>query len=393
MKKSLEIILACVITITTTLTIEAQGFKFAAMSDSRGQYNGVNEPVLSLLVNHLLKTQPEVKFIVFAGDMTNGHIHNPDSTLNELLYWRKVMSPAYYSKNLVWPKVWPVVGNHEIRNKKDEDNFRKVFPDVFINGPDDEKGLSYSFEFTDSKFIVVNSDRWYYGDPNDTTDDRKDWHYIKHLDWLENELIEAEENKLNHIFVFSHEMAFPTGGHLHDGLPNLGRHIVFPLDSTRLWYLDRRNKFWSLLKKYNVDAHICGHEHLYARQSVDGVYEIITGSTGAPIYKFNPKYRAENVDSVYPGDEMSYAEAVKHYKVLNYFYGPGENSQASRDFVGLRAFNYTVYDVQKDSVVVETYGAFPKIGTKDILDSPIKLVDKFVIKNTVIKKNKMRSLK
>ena len=358
--------------------IYANGFKFVAMSDSRGPYNGVNDSVLSKMVNHILLTQPEVKFIVFAGDMVNGHKHDPDRTYRELLHWRDVMAPAYKSENLVWPKVWPVVGNHEIRHRKDEDNFRRAFPDVFRNGPDDEKGLSYSFDFECSHFVIVNSDRWYYGDPDDTTDDKRDWHYIKHLDWLEKDLSEANKRGAKHIFIFSHEMAFPTGGHLHDGLPNLGRDLVLPLDSTRIWYLERRNKFWELLKKYNVDAHICGHEHLYARQSVDGVYEIITGSSGAPLYEFNPRYR-ENPDTVYPGEEMSYGKAINYYKVLKYNYGPGKNSQASEDFFGLKAFNYTVYDVQDEYVLVETYGGFLKEGTYNVLGTEIKLIDKFYI--------------
>ena len=380
MKKQFWILTILSFTLSTVLV--AQSCMFAAMSDSRGPYNGVNYSALTALESHLAEFQPDVKFVVSAGDMVNGHEYDPERTLRELEHWKDVMSPIYNNKRMVWPRLWPVVGNHEVRNRKDEGNFRKTFPDVFSNGPDDEKGLSYSFDFNNSHFTIINTDNWYYGDPLDTTDDRRDWHYVKNLDWLEKDLYSARKRGIEHIFVFSHEMAFPTGGHLRDGLPNLGRHLKLPLDSTRVWYLNRRNKFWDILKKYNVDAHICGHEHLYARQSVDGVYEIITGSSGAPVYRFNPKYRAENIDSVYPGEEMSYAEAVKYYKVLHYFYGQGENSQASKNFVGLRAFNYTVYDVRKDSVIVETYGAFPKEKTNNILDSPIKLIDKFVIKNT-----------
>jgi len=39
---------------------------------------------------------------------------------------------------------------------------------------------------------------------------------------------------VNHIFVLGHEMPFPIGGHLRDGLPNLGLKLTLPLDSTRL---------------------------------------------------------------------------------------------------------------------------------------------------------------
>jgi len=53
-----------------------------------------------------------------------------------------------------------------------------------------------------------------------------------------------------------------------------------------------------LLSEYKVAAYICGHEHSYGsghehsygRQSVDGVYQVVAGSSGAPLYYFNPKY-------------------------------------------------------------------------------------------------------
>jgi hypothetical protein len=288
------------------------------------------------------------------------------------------MKPIYDNENMVWPKLWPVVGNHEVQHRKDEDNFRKLFPDVFSNGPDDEKGLSYSFDYENTHFAIINTDRWYYGNPLDTTDDRRDWHYIKHMEWLENDLKNALVRGMKHTFVFSHEMAYPIGGHLRDGLPNLGRKFLVPLDSTRQWYLNRRNKFLQILKDNDVDAHVCGHEHIYGRQSVNGIYQIITGSAGAPLYQFNPVYRVD-ADSLYPGEEMSYQDAIPHYNILNYHFGPGLNSQASKDFVGIRAFNYTVFDVQEDFVIVKTYGVYPKENSNTEMKGDIEQIDGFVI--------------
>jgi predicted phosphodiesterase len=356
----------------------AQGFKFIAMSDSRGINNGVNDSVLTKIVNHIIDNQSDVKFIIFAGDMVNGHDDDPERTYQELMHWKDVMAPIYKNDNMVWPKVWPVVGNHEIRHRKDEDNFRKVFSDVYRNGPDDEKGLSYSFDFRNAHFTIVNTDRWYYGDPLDTTDDRRDWHYIKHLDWLENDLKSARDRNVDHIFIASHDMIYPVGGHLRDGLANLGRNFKFPMDSTQTWFMGRRQKVIDILKKYKVAAHICGHEHLYGRQEVNGIFEVIAGSSGAPLYNFNPVYR-EDADSLFPGEEMSYSQAIPYYQALEYFYGPGENSQASRNFVGKRAFNYAVFDVQVDNVQVVTYGAFsdPKDNNKMI--GEIKIIDEFNI--------------
>ncbi|MCK9211440.1 MAG: metallophosphoesterase [Ignavibacteriaceae bacterium] len=353
-----------------------QNLKFVAMSDSRGSDVGVNKKILSALVDNMVKTQPDAKFVIFAGDLVDGSKTNPDQTVTELLHWKEVMSPIYNNLNMVWPKIWVVVGNHEVQHPKDEENFRKIFPDVFLNGPSDEKGISYSFDYEKHHFVFVTSDRWYYGNPNDSTDDKRDWHYIKNLDWLENDLKEARKRGVTDIFITSHEPAFPIGGHLRDGLPNLGLKLKLPLDSTRQWYLDQRNEFLRILKDYKVTAYICGHEHLYGRESVDGIYQIVAGSSGAPLYYFNPKYdELKN-----PEQEFTYEEAVPYYQTLNYFYGPGENSQASRDFVGVRAFEYVVFDVKKNKVDVTTYGAFPKEKTNDKLGSEIKIIDKFTIR-------------
>jgi hypothetical protein len=356
----------------------AQEFTFAAMSDSRGNDGGSNEIVLSTLVNHLVANQKEVKLLMFMGDMVEGSDDYPDTTLAELINWKRIMSPIYNNSNMVWPYIYPVIGNHEARTLSDEDNFRSVFSNVFMNGPKDEKGLTYSFDFMNVHFVCIDTERWYYGDPDDPSDDRRDWHYVKYLDWLENDLQKANERKVNHIFVFGHDVPFPIGGHLHDGLPNLGRRFEPPVDSLKLWHIDQRDKFWQILVDNNVAAYVCGHEHIYGRQSVEGVYQIVAGSAGAPLYDFNPTF-SEHPDSIKPYEEMSYNDAVPYYKELNYNYGPGKNSQRSEDFFGLRAFHYAIFNVNKNSVEVKIFGAFPKEKISYEMNGEIELIDKFEI--------------
>lgn len=361
-----------------TISVSAQPFKFAAMSDSRGSDNGVNSAILSALANHLVQTQPEAKFLLFAGDLVNGNKVDPEKTKQELLHWKNVMKPIYENPNMIWPKIWLTVGNHEVQHRDDEKNFKDIFPNVFMNGPHDEKGITYSFDYNQAHFIFVTSDRWFYGAPNDTSDDRRDWHYIKHLDWLENDLKSARARGAKWIFISSHEPAFPVGGHLRDALPNLGLNLKLPLDSTRVWYLNQRNKFWKILKENNVTAYVCGHEHLYARQSVEGIHQVIVGSSGAPLYLFNPKY-GETRDTSMAGRELTYQESVPYYQALNYPHGPGDNAQASKDFLGLRAFEYVIFDVKENEVRVQTFGAFPVDGKVNVMQDEIKLIDEFVI--------------
>lgn len=371
MKKLLAIILL-------TVSLNAQPFKFAAMSDSRGSDNGVNSAILSALANHLVTTQPEAKFLLFAGDLVNGNKVDPEKTKQELLHWKNVMKPIYENPNMIWPKIWLTVGNHEVQHRDDEKNFKEIFPNVFMNGPNDEKGLTYSFDYNQAHFVFVTSDRWYYGAPDDTSDDKRDWHYVKHLDWLENDLKSAKQRGAKWIFISSHEPAFPVGGHLRDALPNLGLNLKLPLDSTRIWYLNQRNEFWRILKENNVTAYVCGHEHLYARQSVEGVHQVIVGSCGAPLYLFNPKF-GEARDTTMSGRELTYEESVPYYQALNYPHGPGENAQASEAFFGLRAFEYVIFDVRENDVLVQTFGAFPVEGKVNVMKDEIKLIDEFVI--------------
>ncbi len=378
MKKT-PLFLAFTLALSLFSSVFAQNFKFAIMSDSRGRFTGVNDPVLSALANHLVKNNPDAKFLFFPGDMVDGSKTNPAQTIKELLHWKEVMSPIYNNPNMIWPKIWTTVGNHEVQHRDDEKNFKKVFADVFMNGPEDELGLTYSFDYENVHFTIIDSDRWYHGDPEDTLDDRRDWHSIKHLDWVENDLKSAQERGVKWIFVISHETVFPTGGHLRDGLANLGMGLKLPIDSTQQKSLNERNKFWELLKEYNVAAYFCGHEHLYSRQSVDGVYQIIAGSSGAPIYYFNPTFD-EKRDTLVAGMEMLYEQSLPYYKTLNYNFGPGENSQASKDFVGKRAFHYVTLNINNDEVDVETYGAYVKEGTMTEMGSDIQLIDEFVIK-------------
>jgi len=315
--------------------------------------------------------------VVFSGDMVDGNKFKPLRTQAELAHWKDVMSPIYNNPNMIYPKIFPIVGNHEIQHRDDEKNFCNAFPEVF-NNCDDSKGLSYSIDYENVHFTFINTDNWYYGNPDDTTDDRRDWHYIKHFEWMENDIKSAHEKGMK-IFTFAHEMPFPTGGHLRDGLPNLGLNFNGIIDSTRSYYLSRRDRFWEILKENNVIAHICGHEHLYSRQSVDGVYQLIIGSAGAPLYRFNPLFGEETMSNGPLIQEMTYSQALPHFKVLQYNYGPGKNSQKSEDFVGFSAFNYSLIDVKDNHVKVITYGAFPAEGTNNKLGSDWKVIDEFTI--------------
>lgn len=351
----------------------AEEFDFAAMSDSRGMYNGVNKPVLEDLITHMLEKNKNIKFLLFPGDMIDGDKNNPEKIRGQLQTWKKIMEPVYNSQ-MEWPYVWTVPGNHEIQNKNAENIYRLFFPDVYSNGPEDEKGLSYYFIYKNTLFIGIDTNRWYYGDVENPSDDRTDWRYIKHLDWLEKVLKEGKDKKAKHIFVFGHEPAFPTGGHLRDSLPNLGN-----FKGSYEWHLQQRDLFWELLSKYKVDAYICGHEHSYSRQKISGVYQIISGGAGAHLYYFNARY-GYNPKPKPILQEMTYNEALPYYKILNYQHGQKDNCQASADFLGKRAFHYIIFKVKNDKIIVNVWGEETGESVPmEIKNKNLKLLDEFII--------------
>ena len=85
-----------------------------------------------------------------------------------------------------------------------------------------------------------------------------------------------------------------------------GHHAHDSLDK----YPESRDMLDALFAEFKVDAVFSGHEHYYERRTVDGIFYIITGGGGAPIYD-KEEYGGFNhfVLVTVDGDKMS-AEVV-----------------------------------------------------------------------------------
>jgi hypothetical protein len=105
------------------------------------------------------------------------------------------------------------------------------------------------------------------------------------IKWLEADL-ESARSKGNKIFVTSHSVAFPGGGHTWDALPFYDpTYNCFNYSG-----IDRRkerDRFWNILKKYGVVAYFCGHEHNTQVQLVEGCWQVTVGGLTHELYKFN----------------------------------------------------------------------------------------------------------
>ncbi|MEL6759901.1 MAG: hypothetical protein AAFP04_05810, partial [Myxococcota bacterium] len=111
----------------------------------------------------------------------------------------------------------------------------------------------------------------------------------------------AGTDKARHLFVFTHEPAFPNGGHVQDAMWYRGRIPEV---------LERRDAFLEILFRHEVLAVFFGDEHNYSRTRIDStldpkyagrLWQIITGGAGAPYYARDLTVPwARNVESFEP---------------------------------------------------------------------------------------------
>ena len=98
---------------------------------------------------------------------------------------------------------YPVVGNHELDDPANMVFLREYnkngtsLPNIVRKGPPNCVETTYSFDWADNHFVVLNQ---YYDGTSDTGTDGD--HFPELLDWLE---IDLSETQKTNIFVFGHE--------------------------------------------------------------------------------------------------------------------------------------------------------------------------------------------
>ncbi|MFA4991533.1 MAG: metallophosphoesterase [Candidatus Omnitrophota bacterium] len=217
-------------------------FKFAFISDTQGHdEDGVNDDVLAAVMGRI--KSEGVDFILVGGDMVSGTAHTREHA-NQLSGWKKAMSKYKIP-------FYAAASNHVIQSETSERVFRSVF-EMPQNGPAVLKELVYSFSHDNAHFISIDTEE--YGN----------FHNIgkKQFAWLRRDL---KKNRKKVVFVFGHDPAFPVRSHVGGSLDR------FP---------EKRDELWALFRDHDVEAYLCGHEHLYNKSARDGVYQIIAGGAG-----------------------------------------------------------------------------------------------------------------
>jgi hypothetical protein len=219
------------------------------LGDTRTE--GLDPPTVTrTIVGLAAVAKPEITLAV--GDLIYA-MNDQQSVRTQWQRWRAAIAPlgetAAHS-----PWLLPTPGNHDVQgNAWATGLMAEAFPELPQNGPAGFTRLSYTYDYKGVRFISVHSEN--YNDPHRFGDDQ--------LAWLETQL---QNNPNRFTIVFSHDPAFP-----------IGPHVGSALDA----YPQERDRFWALLGQYHVTAYVCGHEHLYNRQLINGVTQLVVGTSGS----------------------------------------------------------------------------------------------------------------
>ncbi len=248
---------------------EEEPWTFAVICDTRGgsEYSntGVNDIVLKAMAKDIVKDGCDL--VLVPGDLINGYSKDNNlSTEKQFENWKTAMSSVYNAGI----KVYTVRGNHESGGSIDpafKDAYFQVFgADNPDNGPKDEKDLTYSFIHKNAFFIGIDE----YADHNTHKVNQK---------WVDSQL---KNNSQQHIFFFGHEPAFRVNHK--DCLE------VYP---------ENRDEFWNSIGDAGGQVYFCGHDHFYNRARIQDdsgneIYQVISGSGGAPFAEWDPSKGKEN---------------------------------------------------------------------------------------------------
>ena len=224
-----------------------------------------NVPQLTRTFDDLAALRPVPDYLFFMGDMVLGY--SPDTAVigRELRAWVALYRAAPLSRTGIRMVAMP--GNHEVMSGKNQPSFvgaeqawRTALRPYLAGrngppagGPDrlatDQSQLSYSFDYKQSHFVVLNTDP--VGAEGTVP-----------LNWLGQDLAAARARGSKHLFALGHKPALPAPAN--DGLSNGG-------------------SMWSLLEANHAEAMLAAHNHLYYRIQTPPYHpwQLIAGNGGS----------------------------------------------------------------------------------------------------------------
>lgn len=223
-----------------------ENISFIVTADMRN-YTGDNKDYFRGACEAIQELQG-IQFIISPGD-----IDPPDSVLYTM--------QKYINNQVVW---YPLVGNHEAETVSDMEWLRaynkhgNVLPKIVNQGPMAAKETTYSFDYGNTHFVILNQ----YS--NDTCDNCTNGNVSDALyNWLESDL---KKNKKKKVLVFGHEPAYP--------LPDMETQRFRHFDDALNQDPTNRDRFVRLMESYNVIAYIFGHTHNYSVAKINKIWHM-----------------------------------------------------------------------------------------------------------------------
>lgn len=234
------------------LAAPAWGLRFVVISDAQGVNPGqdVNLPVFTQVEQRILALEPRPAFVVITGDTVRVGGRADGSVAYGA--WIEAARPLT-SAGIA---VWPVVGNHELYRegvwdvlfRNLQEAHQKAFEGLPQDGPEDYKGLAYSFEDPSSDSFFAVLDTYHLPKSMDSVPyTRRGFLRSEQLDWLAERLAET---RMTNRFVFGHNPVFSPREAGHACAGN--------------WC-----ELWRIMSHGGVRIYFAGHDHIYARKVVE----------------------------------------------------------------------------------------------------------------------------
>ena len=253
---------------------DESSFTFVLACDMRG-YTGDNTDHFRGACEAIAQME-HLDFMISPGD-----IDPPEAVYSTI--------QKYIGTDMAW---YPVIGNHEIESSVDMQWLREynkdgnTLPNIVNTGPAASRETTYSFDFKNTHFVIINQ---YATDSCDdcTSGDVPDFLY----NWLEDDLNKTDKEN---IFVIGHEPAYP--------FPDIENQRFRHTDDCLNQYPENRDRFVALLQENNVRAYIVGHTHNYSIVKVNSLWHIDaghargTGDMGARSTFVNINVRGGHID-------------------------------------------------------------------------------------------------
>ena len=231
----------------------AKTFSFAVIGDTQGFKPGASGAFQAASAQ-IKKFNPD--FVMALGDL-NSSCDGKSGCEEKLNNWKSILGSLF-------SKTYATMGNHDRTGGSQVDALWQKFFNLPSNGPEGFSELVYSFNYNNSHFVVLDSEK-----PEE--------HLINGAQrtWLDQDLSKSAGKKT---FVFFHEPAYPLKHKISSSLD------VKPAD---------RDALWNILSRHKVKAVFSGHEHITSRKKIGSLYQFGFGNTDIYDHELPPSGTAE----------------------------------------------------------------------------------------------------